>query len=136
MKDTEQRLLAERQRGAQASASMSQTVIIGGSAFALLFVGLALLAIRRDFAGRERAETELNRFFDLSIDLFAIAGGDGYFKRLSPAVTEILGYTPEEAMRIGYMEMMHPDDRPRAAKEVERQLRDSERVDHFEGRFR
>jgi PAS domain S-box-containing protein len=136
MKDSEEALLAERQRDAKASAAMSQTVIIGGSGFAIVFVGFALLAIRRDFAGRERAESELNRFFDLSIDLFAIASGDGYFKRLSPAVTEILGYTPEEAMQIGYMEMMHPDDRPRAAKEVERQLRHGERVDHFEGRFR
>ena len=64
---------------------------------ALIFVSLALFAIRRDFAGRARAESELNRFFDLSIDLFVIASADGCFKRMSPAVKDMLGYTVEEA---------------------------------------
>ena len=74
-------------------------------------------AIRRDFAGRARAEAELNRFFDLSIDLFTIAGADGYFKRLSPAVTDMLGYSIEEALRIPYMDLVHPDDQaPRARR--------------------
>ena len=87
-----------------------------------VFVGLALFAIRRDFAGRERAEAELNRFFDLSIDLFSIASGDGYFKRLSPAITDMLGYSVEEALQIPYLDLVHPDDRARAHDVVERQM--------------
>ncbi len=136
MKGAEQRLLDERARSARGSAVTSQVVIVGGSVFALIFVSLALYAIRRDFAGRERAESELKRFFDLSIDLFVIASGDGYFKRMSPAVTDMLGYSLEEALAIGYMEMMHPDDHPRAIVELERQMRDGARVDNFEARFR
>jgi len=92
MKTDEFRLLNAREEIALRSSHVTQAVIVGGSALALVFVGLALFAIRRDFAGRERAEAELGRFFDLSIDLFVIAGGDGYFKRKSPAVKEILGY--------------------------------------------
>ncbi len=68
MKTDEFRLLNAREETARRSAQVTQGVIVGGSALALLFVGLALFAIRRDFAGRERAEAELDRFFRLSID--------------------------------------------------------------------
>ena len=136
MKEAEQLLLMEREGDARRNAIMSQVIVVGGSVFAIAIMGLALYAIRRDFAGRERAETELARFFDLSIDLFAIASGDGYFKRLTPAITDMLGYTPDEALRISYMDMMHPDDRPRATHELERQMKFGERVENFEARFR
>ena len=39
-----------------------------------------MFAIRRDYAGRARAEAELSRFFDLSIDLFVIARGRRLFQ--------------------------------------------------------
>ncbi|HEV7608565.1 MAG TPA: PAS domain S-box protein [Steroidobacteraceae bacterium] len=136
MTDTEKTLLAERERSARGNAVMSQIVIIGGSVFALIFISLALYVIRRDFAGRARAEAELARFFDLSLDLFVIASGDGFFKRVTPAITDMLGYSQEEALRISYMDMMHPDDRPRAQKELARQMEHGDRVDDFEARFR
>jgi len=134
--DTERSLLAKREAGAHDQAVMSQIVIVGGSFFALVFISLALYAIRRDFAGRQRAEAELARFFDLSLDLFVIASGDGYFKRLTPAVTGMLGYSIDEALRISYMDMMHPDDRQRAQTELARQMEHGDRVDDFEARFR
>ncbi|MEO8019976.1 MAG: PAS domain S-box protein [Pseudomonadota bacterium] len=136
MKDSEQELLTTRERGARGNVVMSQIVIVGGSVFALMFISLALYVIRRDFAGRQRAEAELARFFDLSLDLFVIASGDGFFKRVTPAITDILGYTVEEALRISYMDMMHPDDRQRAQVELARQMQHGERVEDFEARFR
>ena len=136
MKTDEIRLLNAREDMARNSARVTQAVIVGGSALALICVGLALFAIRRDFAGRERIEAELNRFFDLSIDLFVIAGEDGYFKRLSPAVTEILGYTIEEALNIPYLDLIHADDRTRAIEAIEAQLERGERIEEFVGRFR
>jgi PAS domain S-box-containing protein len=136
MKRAEIHLLNQREAVASESARTTQVVIIGGSALALLCLGLALVAIRRDIAGRERAEAELNQFFDASVDLFVISSGDGYFKRVSRAVTEVLGYGVEEVLRIPYFELIHPDDRAAARAAVERQLLHGERVDQFLNRFR
>jgi PAS domain S-box-containing protein len=136
MKVAEIELLNARERDAKQSAHVTQSVILGGSVLALIFVSLALYAIRRDFAGRARAESELNRFFDLSIDLFTIASPDGKFKRMSPAVTDILGYTMEEALALDYMEKQHPDDRERTVEVVRAQIERGERVQNFESRFR
>jgi len=136
MKNAEIVQLNDRERLAQRRALIARWVIVGGSALALLCVGIALFAIRRDFAGRARAESELNRFFDLSIDIFTISSADGYFKRLSPAVTDMLGYSIDEALRIPYMELVHPDDRQRALEAVKRQVEKGERIDPFVGRMR
>jgi PAS domain S-box-containing protein len=136
MKVAEIELLNKRERDAQRSTLVTEGVIIGGSGLALIFVSLALYAIRRDFAGRARAENELNRFFDLSIDMFTIASPDGSFRRMSPAVTDMLGYTVEEALALDYMEMQHPDDRARTVEVVDAQINRGERVENFQSRFR
>ena len=122
MKVAEIDLLNERELAAQRNIRVTQAVIVGGSGLALIFVSLALYAIRRDFAGRARAESELNRFFDLSIDLFVIATPDGGFKRMSPAVKDILGYTVEEGLALDYLQMQHPDDLARTHDAVDRQV--------------
>lgn len=38
----------------------------------------------------------LELFFELSADLLCIAGYDGYFKRISPSVSKLLGYTNDD----------------------------------------
>ena len=136
MKSAEIRLLNERERDARQSAMITQAVIVCGSALTLVFVGFAIIAIRRDYAGRARAEAELGRFFDLSLELFVISSADGYFRRMSRAVTEILGYSVEEALRIPYMELIHPDDRAATTGAVEALLVRGERVDQFVNRYR
>jgi PAS domain S-box-containing protein len=59
MKLSESSLLVERERSARRSAATALTVIILGGALALLIVGLALVRLRRDLAGRRRAEQAL-----------------------------------------------------------------------------
>lgn len=51
-------------------------------------------------------------FFELSLDHICVAGFDGYWKRLNPAWTATLGWTPAEMMSRPLIEFMHPDDRP------------------------
>ncbi len=59
----------------------------------------------------KHAEEELERFFNLSLDLMCIAGFDGYFKRLNPVWVRTLGYTIEELLSEPYLNFVHPDDR-------------------------
>ncbi|MBC8024499.1 MAG: PAS domain S-box protein [Steroidobacteraceae bacterium] len=128
--------LADAEKQAARSANLSRAVIAGGGLLAILFAITALLAIRRDFAGRELAERELREFFDLALDIFVIATGDGRWLRASAAVSETLGYTVDEFLALGYIEMIHPDDQLKAMQAVERQMRHGERITHFEARFR
>ena len=48
--------------------------------------------------------TELDRFFDLALDIFAIADMDGRWIRASAAVSSILGYSVDEVYREFYRE--------------------------------
>jgi len=57
------------------------------------------------------ASVELERFFELSLDLLTVAGFDGYFKRVNPAWTTHLGWTREELLATPTIELVHPEDR-------------------------
>ena len=50
-------------------------------------------------------------FFYLSPDLLCIAGFDGYFKKINPSVSKLLGYTEEELYSKPISEFIYIDDR-------------------------
>ncbi|MGA7591012.1 MAG: response regulator, partial [Candidatus Sulfotelmatobacter sp.] len=75
-----------------------------------------------------------NQFIDLSIDMFCIAGFDGYFKNLNPAWQKTLGFTEQELKAKPYVEFIHPDDRSATASEASR-LENSEVTFAFENRY-
>jgi PAS domain S-box-containing protein len=71
----------------------------------------------RDISERKRIEAdrlkvteERDRFFNLSIDMLAIANFEGYFIRVNPAWEVTLGFTPAEMMAQPYLNFVHPDD--------------------------
>jgi PAS domain S-box-containing protein len=117
-------------------SSIADELIFGAGLLALTLLALSLLALRRAFFGKGRAEADLDRFFSLSLDFLVIASAQGYFKRVSPAVTDMLGWTPEEFTSRPFMDFVHPEDVSKTQQEVERQMKAGERVLHFENRYR
>jgi len=103
--------------------------------------GRFVTASVRDITERKRIEQQIRilgerfeRFFTASIDLFAIAGSDGYFKRLNPAWETTLGFTSDELLARPYVEFVHPEDRERTLAEAE-QLRAGVETLAFENRY-
>jgi PAS domain S-box-containing protein len=56
------------------------------------------------------SENDLERLFDLALDVLTIVGFDGYFKRVNPALARLLGYSTEELLSRPYSAFYHPDD--------------------------
>lgn len=76
----------------------------------------------------------LEHFFELSADLFCIAGYDGFFRKINSAVSKVLGYTEEELMAVPISSFIHPDDRAITARYRD-QLLNGEPLLHFENRY-
>jgi PAS domain S-box-containing protein len=92
------------------------------------------VALQAEAHGRSRAEEDRNRFFDLSLDLLSIAGADGYFRQLSPAWEQTLGWTTEELKARPYVDFVHPEDRQVTDRESQL-LRLGGTVVDFENRY-
>jgi PAS domain S-box-containing protein len=81
------------------------------------------------------ARAELDRFFSVSLDLLCIADVDGSFKRVNPAWTAVLGWTPAELTTNPYLHLVHPDDRQATIAEGA-QLAQGGATISFENRYR
>lgn len=62
-------------------------------------------------------ESEILSLFEMTPDLVCIAGKDGYFKKVNPAVLQKLEYSAEEIYRIPIVTLIHPDDKEYTARE-------------------
>ena len=54
---------------------------------------------------------QIEKFFELSIEMLCVCGLDGYFKRVNPRWSQVLGFTEDEILSAPFMSFVHPDDR-------------------------
>src|SRR5262245_57458677 len=87
------------------------------------------------FVEQKRAQEELDRFFNLSMDLLCIANFDGYFLRLNPAWERTLGISRDELLSKPWLEFVHPDDRDATINARATIVNDAELM-AFENRYR
>ncbi len=58
------------------------------------------------------SEDDIRRFFELSQDVLCLLDRDGRVRRVNPAVTDVLGWQPDDITDAPLGELVHPDDRP------------------------
>src|SRR5207237_496853 len=82
----------------------------------------------------EASERERNRIYDLSNDLFAVVGFDGFLKTINPAWERLLGYSRAELLAKPLAAVIHPDDLA-AAGQVIAALQTRDPLQRFENRL-
>jgi PAS domain S-box-containing protein len=94
-----------------------------------------------DITSQKKAEETLEkiaeenlRVFNNPVNLNAIAGFDGYFKRLSPTWSQLLGWTDQELRSKPFIEFIHPDDKD-ATLEVVKYIEAGNNLFTFENRY-
>ncbi|MEO6523935.1 MAG: PAS domain S-box protein [Mucilaginibacter sp.] len=59
---------------------------------------------------RKQLEQELNQIFNFAPDIVCVAGTDGYFKKINPALCNLLEFTEQELLQKPLIAFIHPDD--------------------------
>ncbi|HEY5824945.1 MAG TPA: PAS domain S-box protein [Cyclobacteriaceae bacterium] len=78
---------------------------------------------------------EYNHVFNYSISLNAIAGFDGYLKRINPVWEKTLGYTLQELQDQPFINFVHPEDLS-ATIQATTALANGNNISTFENRYR
>jgi PAS domain S-box-containing protein len=159
MEDAETSLLVQREQRANDSSNIARAIIIGGGLLACGIVALALAAIRRDFAGRSRAERALRdandhlelrvrqrtaelekagetkarlaSIIEFSDDAIASKDLEGIITSWNPGAERLFGYSAEEVLGKP-MTMLMPADRTSEEPGILARVARGETTDHFE----
>jgi PAS domain S-box len=79
-------------------------------------------------------ELEMFTFFEMTPDLVCIAGRDGYFRKVNPAVINKLGYTQEELFARPIFSFLHPDDLP-STSQTREEMFNGKALLNFQNRY-
>lgn len=93
-----------------------------------------ILIFGQDISQQKQTEAELDRIFNLPLDLICIAGYDGYFKRINTSWLHTLGYTESDLLEHPFLDFVHPDDRD-ATLGATAQLAEGKQLIDFENRY-
>ncbi len=107
--------LAANIQGALATQILLFQIFIGTTMVALYVTEVAMATSTRMRLGLEASETRFRLLAEASRDVIVLAGLDGERKYVSPAATELLGWTQQEMLAEDSPTITHPDDAPALA---------------------
>ncbi|QIA07981.1 PAS domain S-box protein [Draconibacterium halophilum] len=111
--------------------------IFGIAMLLVVFIFLLRHRVKKATTKVEENEQKLkqsDRVFNLSLDMFCIAGFDGYFKYLNPAWEKTLGWSIEELLSKPWNDFVHPDDIEKT-ENVKSVIVDGIEIYKFENRY-
>jgi PAS domain S-box-containing protein len=94
-----------------------------------------LVGVILDVTDQEKLSRDLKNIFDQSGDLLCIANFEGYFLRVSPSFSEVLGYSETELLSQPYMNFVVSEDSEKTSIEAGALSEGGETI-HFENRYR
>ncbi|MFD1634301.1 histidine kinase N-terminal 7TM domain-containing protein [Haloplanus ruber] len=97
---------------------------------------LGSLLIYRDVTDRHVVEERFQRLIERSSDVVTVMQKDGTVTYVSPSVSEILGYDPEEMIGENIIDRIHPNDREEIIMELSRHADDYGFVGQYVARYR
>lgn len=92
-------------------------------------------AFMRDLTKIKEKEREVERLWDLSLDMICVAGFDGMFKKLNPAWQRTLGHPIAKLQSEPFLSFVHADDLE-STREAAAKLVDGGELIAFENRYR
>lgn len=101
----------------------------------LAIILLAAYQLNQVLFQLKMAQQERDTFFNVSLDMLCLAGTDGFFKKMNPAFEKTLGFSPKELCTRPILDFVHPDDKERTLKEIEKQATLGQPVFSFENRY-
>ncbi len=88
-------------------------IFIFVSMLALYLTEVAMARSARTRLRLEASETRFRLLAEASRDVIVLSGLDGERKYVSPAATELLGWSQEDMLKGDYLDIIYPDDIPR-----------------------
>ncbi|AMR31580.1 hypothetical protein A0256_09160 [Mucilaginibacter sp. PAMC 26640] len=92
---------------------------------------MVLIAERR----KKQELVNFEKLFNLSNDLLFVGGNDGYFKKINPAFTTLMGWDQEYLLNTSSFTFIHPDDIEGTSRQLQK-LANGEAVVNFLQRFK
>ena len=83
---------------------------------------------------RKQLEQELDQVFSFAPDIICIINKEGFFTKINPAASELLGYSQQELLSVPFLQFVHPDDRANTLK-VNHELLTGNTTLQFDNRF-
>lgn len=85
---------------------------------------------------RKLQEEELHLFFHSAPDILAIAAPGGYFLKVNPAFSQLLGYSEEELTSQPFENFLHPEDKGSTKIEYQETISGIRKARNFVNRYR